>query len=79
MSWIADHDELSAAFDQVKAPASNFMDQDVSANFPLDIMNGSPNDAPLANRLGGKKIVKPSLRQQRGTEHLHGQIFLQVK
>ena len=45
LSGIADHDELSATFDQVEPPASNFGDKGCAANLTLDIAHGAADNS----------------------------------
>jgi hypothetical protein len=72
LASIADHDELTTAFDEVKAPLANFADKDISAHLAFDIANRAPDDAALADRLCGEDIVKPGLGEERkGAKHLH--------
>jgi hypothetical protein len=69
---VADHDELSAAFDEVKASLANFADKDLSAHFPLYIANRAADDAAFADRFGSKDLVEPGLgKKRRGAKHLH--------
>ena len=72
LTRIADHNELSATFKQVKAPASNFGHKCWATDLTLDIAYGAADNACLANRLGGEEVVQPGLSQKRrGAEHLH--------
>jgi hypothetical protein len=72
LASIADDDELTTAFDEVKAPLTNFADKDISAHLAFDIANRAPDDAALADRLCSEDIVKPGLgEKRRGAKHLH--------
>ena len=72
LTRIADHDELSATFKQVKAPARTSATSAGATDLTLDIAHGAADNAGLTYRLCGEEVVKPGLSQERrGAEHLH--------
>lgn len=71
LAGVSDHDELSAAFDEVKALAAHLGDKGRAADFTFHIVNGATNDAALGDGLGREKIVKPGLGKKGwGAKHL---------
>jgi uncharacterized protein (UPF0264 family) len=59
LAGVADHDELAAAFHQMKTASANLGDKVQAANLALDIAHRTANDTATHHGLGAENLIQP--------------------
>jgi hypothetical protein len=72
LAFVADHDELAAAFDKVKSPAADLLHKGLTPDLAFHIAHGTTYHATACCGLGVEHRRGPMGVCNGGTEHLHG-------
>lgn len=76
LAGVADDDELSATFDEVKTPAADFCNQRTAPDLAFDVTHRPTDDAAPADRLGRENILEPGVGGDgRRAKHLHARFL----
>ena len=72
---VADHDPLSAGFDQVKPARPNFCEEAVAPDFAVDPAQVAPDDSAACHRLCAENVGDPSVGRGLSEDAVHAPIL----